>query len=379
MSINEFIFSYKRKPQLLRHLTFWVIYCIYFYLQSIPPRQFKEFFIAKTYFIALMNVCAFMPVIIAITYLFVYYLLPNTIQKKRYILFVFGFLLIYVIGTSINYFTAEKFLIVTSFFPNTFEHRLEMSNYNTRWGMIIATIALGIKLGKNWYLQQQENYKIVEKRLSNETQLEKAKIHPELLLRSLDIIYNDIESGFQKAPFLILSLSELLSYSLYENETELVALQTELLQMQHLIAIEREKKEGAISIEMDVEGDRNNKFITPMILVKLLEQTITYLHSVRITTCFIELYLVVENSTLFTTLSFVDVDEDVLLKTNWLHFVESTRDKLRSYYTTTDFDIQLSGGNNEISISLILSLATTKEVQTVDSKINFGQNIYDSL
>jgi hypothetical protein len=134
-------------------------------------------------------------VFIAATYFFIYYLLPKTIQKKKYLLFIAGFLLTYIIGTAINYFTAQQFLIITQFFPDTFQHRIEMSNVNTRWGMIIATIALGIKLSKNWYIQQKENLEIVKNKLKMEMQSEKARIHPELLLRSLDNIYDNIQSG----------------------------------------------------------------------------------------------------------------------------------------------------------------------------------------
>ena len=373
----EFIFSEKKTYRIARHLVFWLAYCIYFYLQSIPPRKFDEFFLRRTYFTALMNLYAFAPVFIGVTYFFIYYLLPNTIAKKKYLLFIAGFLLTYLIGTGINYFTAEWFLIVTEFFPNTFHHRIEMSNLNTRWGMIIATIALGLKLSKNWHMQQKENLEIVKNKLKMEMQSEKARIHPELLLRSLDNIYDNIQSGFDKAPSLILNLSEVLSYSLYENENVMVLLKNELMQLQHLIALEQEKKEGCLYIEMQEKGDMMNKYVAPMVLVKMLEQVITHLYSAGIFSCFVKLNLVAENNMLYSTFSFRHEDENGLLNINWESFITNTRNRLTAYYAPSDFTIKLVKNRNEIIMKLQLKLSE----HTEDKKLipNNEETAYDNL
>jgi len=353
----EFIFSKKSTHRIARHSVFWLAYCIYFYLQSIPPRTFDEFFVRRTYFIALINLSAFAPVFIAVTYFFIYYLLPNTIAKKKYLRFIAGFLLSYIVGTAINYFTAEWFLIVTAFFPNTFQHRLEMGNYNTRWGMVIATLALGIKLSKNWYIQQKENLEIIKRKSRTEMQSEKAKIHPELLLRSLDNIYDHIQSGSDKAPSLILNLSEVLSYSLYENENIRVLLKNELIQLQHLIALEQQKKEGCLYIEMREKGSSMNTYVAPMVLVKMLEQAITHLYRAGLFSCFVRLNLVEENNTLFSTLSFRHEAGKALCNINWESFITNTRNRLTAHYAPSDFAIELTKYRSEIIVKLQLELS----------------------
>jgi two-component system LytT family sensor kinase len=373
----EFIFSTKPSYRLTRHLVFWVIYCVYFYIQSLPPRKVEEFFIGKTYFTALMNLFVFAPVFIAATYFFIYYLLPKTIQKKKYILFITGFLLTYIIGTAINYFTAEIFLIVTGYFPNTFQHRIEMSNYNTRWGMIIATIALGIKLSKNWYLQQKENLEIIKRKARTEMQCEKAKIHPELLLRSLDTIYGNIGSGYNKAPSLILNLSEVLSYSLYENENTMVTLESELTQLRNLIILEQEKLESNIYFEMQLKGDTANKYVAPMILVKMLEQIITLLYDAEIYSCLLQLNLIAEGSVFFSIWSFKNDDENALTKINWKFFIRNAENRLSSYYARSDFNIKLREYQNEVVINLQIRLS--KYAQEKAFIANTTETVYDNL
>jgi len=322
-----------------------------------------------------MNLCAFAPVFIAETYFFIYYLLPNTVVKKKYLLFLIGFLLTYIMGIVINYFTAERFLAITQFFPNTFQHRIEMSNYNTRWGMIIATLGLGIKLTKGWYLQQKENLEILKRKARTEMQSEKARIHPELLLRSLDTIYNDIQSSYNKAPMLILNLSEVLSYSLYENENDMVLLKDELLQLQHLITLEQEKK-AAINIEMQIKGNID-KYIAPMVLVKTMEQIISHLYKAKIFSCLLQLQLVMVDDTLLSNFTLLGETENILQDIPWPLFITNTQSRLSSYYSATDFNVELKQHENKIIFSIKLKLS--KHFHETSSQLNTVGTANDNL
>lgn len=291
-------------------------------------------------------------------------------------LFMAAFILLYIVGTFINYFTAELFLIITNFFPNTFQHRIEMSNYNTRWGMIIAFVAMGIKLTKNWYLQQNENLEIVKKKTRMEIQLEKGRIHPELLLRSLDTIYSNIQTHSNNAPAMILNLSELLSCSLYENANEMVLLEKELQQLRHLITLEQQDKERSVDIEMNTTGDINNKFIAPMVLVKMLEQNITLLHKAGVFSCFARLALIVENDNLFSTLSFSDASVSGI---NWVNCIGNLRNSLGAYYATSDFHIELFKSKSEMIITLQLKLIRGTEANYIGSGLNLKETAHDLI
>ncbi len=363
MTRHEFIFSNKLKPRLARHLVFWITYCIYFYIQSIPPQTFTEFFIAKTYFIALINLCTFVPVFIITTYFLIYYLLPKTIMKRKYLLFITGFLLSYIAGTAINYFTTQWFLFITGYFPNTFQHRIEMSNYNTRWGMIIATIALGIKLTENWYLQQQQNFELIKRKAKAEMQSEKARIHPELLLRSLNTIHSNIQINTDKAPSLILNLSEILSYSLYENDNIMVLLKSELFQLQNLIALEQSKKESGISVQLQVKGDTNN-YIVPMVFIKIVETIISRLYKENVNSCLLQIDLVVHNEMLLSTFTLYNDTENNLQNISWSFFITGIRNRLSNHYNSTDFKIKLDNDKKRIIINLQLKLLT--QLQKMD-------------
>lgn len=374
MTKHEFIFSNKTSHKVARHLLFWLVYCTYFYLQSLPPRTYVEFFKEKTYYIALINLCCFAPVFITTTYVFIFYLLPKTIKKKKYSLFIICFLLVYITGTFINYFTAEMFLYYTGFFPNTFQHRVEMGNYNMRWGMIIATIAIGIKLSKDWYLQQKENLEILREKTRSEMQIQKARIHPEFLLRSLDAIYTHAQSGSDKSLSMILNLSDLLSYSLYESDMKLVPIEKELLEIKHLIALEQQNEESLITIEMHVDGETNNQYIAPMLIVKLLQENIALLRNAKPEPYMVSLNIIVTNNRLFLDLSIIGPCKKTLPQIKWLLLIGNIGKSLNEYYSKNDYQIELGEEENETLISLNLRLS--KGV-TSDSSIKLIPTSYD--
>lgn len=93
MTLNEFIFSKKAKHRTARHISFWLAYTFYFYLQSIPPKTFEELYTTRPYYTALINTACFGPFYFAVTYFFIYYVYPNTIKKEKYFSFIVGFTL----------------------------------------------------------------------------------------------------------------------------------------------------------------------------------------------------------------------------------------------------------------------------------------------
>jgi hypothetical protein len=380
MTRNDFIFSNNPTHRVTRHLVFWMVYCTYFYIQSLAPKKYDEFFIGDTWYFAFLNLCCFAPVFIGTVYFFVYYLLPDVLKKKKYIRFILAFILVYIFGTFINYFMAGIFLNNVHYSvpiePN-FQHRLEFGNYNTRWGTIIAIVALGIKLSKDWFLQQKENLEILRKKTRTEMQLQKARINPELLFRSLDTIYTNIQSGSVNSTSMILNLSDLLSYSLYEGEMELIPLEKELLELQNLIFLEQLNKESLLVIQLETEGEISNKYIAPMVIIKLLDESITLLHNSKLLYCHINLHIIVVNNTLSLNLSFIDLDEKSSSIIKWNLLIENTEGRLREYYSTPDYQIELKEENRKTIISLKIRLTGNAKETNVVSTITLNTATYD--
>src|SRR5882672_3101254 len=102
MTRQEFIFSNRVKHRMSRHLVFWILYCTYFWMQSINPYGVEDFSHANTYKFAFYSLCCFGPTCILSTYLTVYFLLPAFLEKRKYALFATGFFLLVGLDLFIN-------------------------------------------------------------------------------------------------------------------------------------------------------------------------------------------------------------------------------------------------------------------------------------
>jgi LytS/YehU family sensor histidine kinase len=76
---------------------------------------------------------------------------------------------------------------------------------------------------------------------------------------------------------MILKLSEVLSYSLYECEAELVDIETELAAVWDFILLEKLKHSGCREVFLDVSHLRKKVKVPPMLILSFLQETATIL------------------------------------------------------------------------------------------------------
>ena len=112
---------------------------------------------------------------------------------------------------------------------------------------------------------------VQEEKVTAELQLLKAQVHPHFLFNTLNNIYSFSLENSPKTPGLILKLSSLLSYMLYECKSEEVQLENEVEIMKNYIDLERERYDNKIEISWSIEGEIKDKFIAPLLLLPFLE------------------------------------------------------------------------------------------------------------
>jgi len=134
-----------------------------------------------------------------------------------------------------------------------------------------AGLACMIVLFRYWVKKQQEWTQAEKEKTTAELQLLKAQVHPHFLFNTLNNIYSFSLENSKKTPGMILKLSSLLSYMLYECKADLVSLEKELEVMKNYIDLEKERYGDNIEISLNVEGDVQNKQIAPLLLLPFLE------------------------------------------------------------------------------------------------------------
>jgi LytS/YehU family sensor histidine kinase len=129
---------------------------------------------------------------------------------------------------------------------------------------------------KRWYLKQKEKERVEKEKLITDLQLLKAQIHPGFLFSSLDHIHAYAKKNSQEAPELLLKLSDLLSYMLYECDDPKVPLEKELTMMKEYIYMEKIGYGDTLEFETAVKGNTANQFIAPLLLLPFIENSFKY-------------------------------------------------------------------------------------------------------
>ena len=137
--------------------------------------------------------------------------------------------------------------------------------------LTVSGFAIGIKMSKNFYVQQQVNEHLAKQKINAEVQLLKGQVHPRFLFHSLANIYSDMLNGSQQSPDMILKLSDILSYILYGSDEDRVLLGEELTMIRNYIDLEKISYTNNLLIRVENNIHSSNKLIAPLILLPVLE------------------------------------------------------------------------------------------------------------
>jgi len=201
-----------------------------------------------------------------------YWVLPKFLLKGKYVQFGIIILLWFIAGWLLNYvyriyffIPVQEYLHVKNIVPGGWQPG----------SFLLLTTAAGltsiIVLFKYWFKKQQEWMQAEREKVTAELQLLKAQVHPHFLFNTLNNIYSFSLENSPKTPGLILKLSSLLSYMLYDCRTDEVLLEKEIEIMKNYIDLEKERYGNKIEISWNVEGDVEDKRIAPLLLLPFLE------------------------------------------------------------------------------------------------------------
>lgn len=140
-------------------------------------------------------------------------------------------------------------------------------------------IAASIKLGKLWYIKQQEIDLIKEEKQKIVPSGENGSIQPAFLtdlLSRMEIIANEKPLVAAQS---IKKIRKLLLYILYENASSKVSLHKELVLLEEYIDLEKLTAEKPVTVNTFINASPSYETIAPFILLPLVENAFKQLSS----------------------------------------------------------------------------------------------------
>ncbi|ARS42831.1 histidine kinase [Sphingobacteriaceae bacterium GW460-11-11-14-LB5] len=248
----------------LIHVAYWLLITGFF----IYEKKYLIYKASMPYFVACVSGRIVLLMIIA--YLNLHYFLPRFLLKKRYFAY-FGWVLISVIG----YLTAQSlfdyYLYGYVVGPMRNSHLMESLSYNFFSTLWYLGLMLALKLSIDWYGQQLIIQKITVEKLNAELNFLRAQVNPHFLFNVLNNLYALTLKKSELAPDVVLKLSEMMEYMLYDSNDEKVLLEKEISYLHNYIELERLRFSGAANIVLNSDATLNGEEIAPLLLLPLVE------------------------------------------------------------------------------------------------------------
>ena len=136
---------------------------------------------------------------------------------------------------------------------------------------ILLYYILLIVLALSWFIKQVISFfRLKNEREKTELLHLKSQVNPHFFFNTLNNLYGLVGTDAKKAQELILKLSDLMRYSIYEGEKEVVSLKTEVDYLKNYITLHKMRYHKEIDVKFEVEIQDDYK-VMPLLFIILLE------------------------------------------------------------------------------------------------------------
>jgi len=248
------------------HIVFWVIYFVFNTLRWSSIHD-DFMYSLKT------NLIGF-PIHMALAYFNIYYLMPKYVYTRKYYHYVFyivlALVLMLLVKYNLTYYLVSP-VVMPEIAPDISTLTLDYAIQTMLGEFYVICFVTAIKITLDWMRENDKLHLLEKEQLTTELKFLRSQVSPHFFFNTLNNIYSLTLEKSDKAPIVILKLSELMRYLLYSTNQPRQDLRAELDSIQNYIDLERIRFDDSLQIDVAVAGDLEGKKIAPMLLIPLVE------------------------------------------------------------------------------------------------------------
>lgn len=282
----SFIFSNEARWKWIRHLSFWLTWLLFqLFLYSFTPSPVLsgQRFWTRIY-ITLPDTVLFLIPQLFLAYSLMYIVIPRLVIPGKYVL-AMAVTLLLLLSTalfsallSVTIIDWVRFQMTAQVSPMIARHPATPRSIaigvamlaGLRGAVTIGGIAAAIKLMKCFYEKQQTALTLEKEKVNAELQMLKAQLHPHFLFNTLNNIYSLTQDVSTNASGMIMRLSGMLRYMLYEGSKPMVPLDKELTMLHDYIKLEAMRYDNSLELSINLPSETNTS-IAPLLLLPFVE------------------------------------------------------------------------------------------------------------
>lgn len=209
-----------------------------------------------------------------LVYINIYFLFPKFIHKKRYFSYLIYFTLtlciFYVVRTELIYYFINENVWPESSSPQkaySFNHIVIVFLI----GIYDVGLVTTIKLTADWIFEKKRTEQLQKAQLRSELNFLKAQIQPHFFFNTLNTLYALTIEKSDNAPEVILKLSEIMQYVLYEVKESKIRLLKEVNYIHSYLQLEKLRFGDAVKSEIIISGNIDDTLVPPLLFLPFIE------------------------------------------------------------------------------------------------------------
>ncbi len=350
--------------RILLHIIFWVTYVAFkTYLNYTTDTLLKtDHSETEKFLISFIPQLIFLTIKIPLVYTLFYiidkYLADKWPVKKLVLSIIIIFFLSITLYVAVNHIVILNwyyhldFQFTKKIIPRSFTYAFFIMCFTAGISVAIKLIRLNLK-------QRQMAQEIMKMKLETELNLLRAQINPHFLFNTLNNIYAlAIKKSDDTAP-VVMKLSKLLRFMLYESGKDRMLLSHECKLLEDYIELEKIRYNNKLTLTLSIKILTSSAKITPLLLLPLIENAFKHGASESTNNVFIHIEIKEENNLLNVLIeNSKEYSEEKLMKENI--GLKNVRRQLELTYT--DFNLVINNKTQMFQVILYINLESYGKV-----------------
>lgn len=346
------------RNRVLLHILFWLAYVIFKTYLNYATSNFADKGKSELHQLihALIPQLFFLTVKIPLVYSL--FIVINNYFSKKWNLLKISISTVVLFSFAVFFFLIINHFLVVNWFLNnkfSFGENLTLGSilYTLFVLIFVSGIAVTIKLIRININQNLISQEILKMKLETELNLLKAQINPHFLFNTLNNIYALAKKKSENTAPIVMKLSQLLRFMLYESSKERISIAEEIKLLEDYIELEKIRYSDRLLMTVKSSIESPTEKVTPLLLLPLIENVFKHGSSESTEEAYINIEINERNGILTVEIrNSTDNQENYISKEGI--GLKNLRRQLELTYA--DFDLKIENKSNLFEVKLMVNL-----------------------
>ncbi len=232
------------------------------------------------------------PLILAV-YINLMVLIPRYLARQKYLLYSGCVAFTIFAGAEFYIYLFEKWIdfIFPGFYFIAYYGFWDITLYL----IVFLLLSSLIKLARAWFIVKN----LEQQNTENQLKALRSQLNPHFLFNSLNNIYSLARKKDDAAPDVILQLSDILRYVIYDTDRETTTLAQEVEFIQKYVALQQLRLQHKEAVKLVIEGQIGEQKIAPLLFIPFIENSFKHGQTAQSEDNFIDINLVGRNESVY--------------------------------------------------------------------------------